>query len=234
MGFCTSTTPIPAEGRDFRVVSSALPRRPNRKRNSSQVLHLLDHALDPRRGSSEHLKSQKTMGHLATPIIAEESLQGEIAKNHWVSLHLDHADPRRGSIASVVSLHYPAALRRDFNSSCKDSLLQGVIARSRKCIARSQRSHAIASCKTPCKEPSASKGTHGAKLQLDDSSARLLASDGVKCKCTPCKTPCNEPSARTPSARTPSCKTPCNDSLQWSQVARLQVLAMTPCNDSLQ
>ena len=64
IGFCTSTTPIPAEGR----ASSAEIAKNHR------FLHL-GHA-DPRRGSREHRRNRK--------------------KNHGF-LHLDHADPRRGS-----------------------------------------------------------------------------------------------------------------------------------------
>ena len=88
-GFCTSTTPIPAEGRASRL---------NIAKNH-EFLHL-DHA-DPRRGSREHRRNhKKTMGFCTstTPIPAEgRASSAEIAKKHGF-LHLDHADPRRGSI----------------------------------------------------------------------------------------------------------------------------------------
>ena len=61
MGFCTSTSPIPTEGRASRLEIA----------KKHGFLHL-DHA-DPRRGSREHRRNRK--------------------KNHGF-LHLDHADPR--------------------------------------------------------------------------------------------------------------------------------------------
>ena len=86
--FCTSTTPIPAEGRASTAEIS----------KNHGFLHL-DHA-DPRRGSREHRRNRKkTMGFCTstTPIPAEGRAGTlEIAKNHGF-LHLDHADPRRGS-----------------------------------------------------------------------------------------------------------------------------------------
>ena len=111
--FCTSTTPIPAEGR---------PSRLNIAKNL-EFLHL-DHA-DPRRGSRGNFRNRKkTMGFCTsttpipaegrasrlniakktssfctstTPIPAEGCAStAEIAKN-LEFLHLDHADPRRGS-----------------------------------------------------------------------------------------------------------------------------------------
>ena len=136
MGFCTSTTPIPAEGRASRIEIAKnhgflhLDHADPHKNCASTAeivknhgfLHL-DHA-DPRRGSREQVrnrknpwvfaprprrspqrvaragyKSQKTMGFCTstTPIPAEGRLSRlEIAKNHGF-LHLDHADPRRGS-----------------------------------------------------------------------------------------------------------------------------------------
>ena len=112
MGFCTSTTPIPAEGR-----ASMLEIAKNQR-----FLHL-DHA-DPRRGSRGNFrnrkkpwvfaprprrslqrvarapqKSQKTMVFAPRPRRSTadgRASSAEIAKNHGF-LHLDHADPRRGS-----------------------------------------------------------------------------------------------------------------------------------------
>ena len=89
MGFCTSTTPIPAEGRASTAEIA----------KNLEFLHL-DHA-DPRRGSREQVKHRKktmSFGTSTMPIPAEGRAGTlEIAKNHGF-LHLDHADPRRGSI----------------------------------------------------------------------------------------------------------------------------------------
>ena len=71
MGFCTSTTPIPAEGRARTEIAKIL-----------EFLHL-DHA-DPRRGSREPR-----------------------AKTIHGFLHLDHADPRRGSREDRRNLKKP-------------------------------------------------------------------------------------------------------------------------------
>ena len=134
LSFCTSTTPIPAEGcartaeiakyHGFLHLDHADPRRGSREqvrnRKNHGFLHL-DHA-DPRRGSREHRRNRKKPWVFAprprrSPQSREQdrnrkkpwafaprprrSLQGhasrlEIAKNHGL-LHLDHADPRRGS-----------------------------------------------------------------------------------------------------------------------------------------
>ena len=134
--FCTSTTPIPAEGcastaeiaknLEFLHLDHADPRRgrgPQKSQKKHGFLHL-DHA-DPRRGSRGHdgnrkkprvfaprprrsphrvaracwKPQKKTMGFCTstTPIPAQgRAGMLEIAKNHGF-LHLDHADPRRGS-----------------------------------------------------------------------------------------------------------------------------------------
>ena len=122
LSFCTSTTPIPAEG----CASTAEIAR------NHGFLHL-DHA-DPRRGSREQVrnrkkpwvfaprprrspqrvarapqKSQKTMGFCTstTPIPAEgRASRLEIAKIDGF-LHLDHADPRRGSREQVRNRKKP-------------------------------------------------------------------------------------------------------------------------------
>ena len=119
---CTSTTPIPAEG----CASTAEIAK------NLGVLHL-DHA-DPRRGLRGHRrnrkkpwvfaprprrspqrvarapqKSQKTLGFCTstTPIPAEgRASTAEIAKNLGF-LHLDHADPRRGSREQVRNRKKP-------------------------------------------------------------------------------------------------------------------------------
>ena len=116
LSFCTSTTPIPAGG----CASTAEIAK------NHGFLHL-DHA-DPHRGSREQVrnrkkpwvfaprprrspqrfaraqqKSQNTLGFCTstTPIPAEgRASRLEIAKNHGF-LHLDHADPRRGSREQV-------------------------------------------------------------------------------------------------------------------------------------
>ena len=83
--FCTSTTPIPTEGRAGMLEIA----------KNHGFLHL-DHA-DPRRGSRGHVGNRKkTMSFCTstTPIPAEgRAGMLEIAKNHGF-LHLDHADPR--------------------------------------------------------------------------------------------------------------------------------------------
>ena len=89
MGFCTSTTPIPAEGRAGMLEIAKKPwvfaPRPRRS---------------PQRVARACWKSQKkNMGFCtSTTPIPTEGRAGtlEIAKNHGF-LHLDHADPRRGS-----------------------------------------------------------------------------------------------------------------------------------------
>ena len=113
MGFCTSTTPIPAVGRasrleiakkpwvfaprprrspqrvDFRVVSSALPRRPKkrfltpRKSIALDSLHL-QLALDSLLASRSHCK-QSLQGVIARSH-CKESWQGVIARTHLQGL----------------------------------------------------------------------------------------------------------------------------------------------------
>ena len=85
--FCTSTTPIPAEGCASRAEIAKKPRviapRPRRS---------------PQRVARAGQKSQKTSSFCTstTPIPAEGcASRAEIAKN-LEFLHLDHADPRRG------------------------------------------------------------------------------------------------------------------------------------------
>ena len=140
--FCTSTTPIPAEGRagtleiaknhGFLHLDHADARRGSREhvRNRKKP-----RVFPPRRrGSREHVrnrkkpwvfaprprrspqrvarapqKSQKTMGFCTstTPIPADgRASSAEIAKN-LEFLHLDHADPRRGSREHVRNRKKP-------------------------------------------------------------------------------------------------------------------------------
>ena len=85
--FCTSTTPIPAEGRASRLNIA----------KKHGFLHL-DHA-DSRRGSREQVKHPKKPRVFAPrPRRFPQRVRAgtlEIAKN-LEFLHLDHADPRRG------------------------------------------------------------------------------------------------------------------------------------------
>ena len=109
--FCTSTTPIPAEGctstaeiaknLEFLHLDHADSRTGLRghRRNRKKNLEFLRPRRSPQRVARAPQKSQKTMGFCTstTPIPAEgRASTAEIAKNHGF-LHLDHADPRRGS-----------------------------------------------------------------------------------------------------------------------------------------
>ena len=112
MGFCTSTTPIPAEGRagtleiaknlEFLHLDHADPRL----RSREQVKHRKNPRVfaprprrSPQRVARAPQKLQKNMGFCTstTPIPSEgRASRLNIAKN-LEFLHLDHADPRRGS-----------------------------------------------------------------------------------------------------------------------------------------
>ena len=141
--FCTSTTPIPAE---FLHLDHTDPRRRSRehRRNRKQKPWVFaprprrspqrvarapqksqktsssctSHA-DPRRGSREQVRNRKKPWVFAPrPRRSPQRVARAPQKSPKTEfLHLDHADPRRGSIFVQRRRHYPAALRRGFNSS---------------------------------------------------------------------------------------------------------------------
>ena len=218
--FCTSTTPIPAEGRagtleiakthgflhldhadprrgsrgnfrnrkkpwvfaprprrspqrvDFRVVSSALPRRPKRR------------FLTPRKSIAlDSLHLQLALGSLlVSRSHCKESLQGVIARSHC-------KESWQGVMQGVIA-----------RSHCKESL-QGVIARSHeshcklqgvKCMESSASrkcTELSASCK--CKEPSARSQVQGAKCMESSASCKCMESS-ASCKCKESSASCKQ------------------------------------------
>ena len=127
MSFCTSTTPIPAEGRAGTIEIA----------KNYGFLHL-DHA-DPRRGSRGNFRNR-------------ESLQGVIARSHC-------KESLQGVMRAIASCKEPSAWSQVQVASTELS----------------------ASCK--CKEPSARSQVHGAKCKLQVHGAKCkLQVHGVKCK----------------------------------------------------
>ena len=89
LSFCTSTTPIPAEGCASTVEIA----------KNLEFLHL-DHA-DPRRGLRGHRRNCKKKPWVFAPRPRRSPQRvARASKNHGF-LHLDHADPRRGSRGHV-------------------------------------------------------------------------------------------------------------------------------------
>ena len=130
--FCTSTTPIPAEGRvrtdknaknlellhlDRRSAQRAARAYQKTLKKHFEFLHL-DHA-DPRRGfirAPQKRKKNSSFCTSTTPIPAEGRARTDKNAKHFEFLHLDHADPRRGSHSRSLATSPPPAKKEILNT----------------------------------------------------------------------------------------------------------------------